>query len=103
LYSYFKSDDSLRDCSSNLIAASCVHLAELANRSGSSCAIQLISSAFSCSVPDILRMSSRLSSLYPAIPPHKVEIPVFYACVCDFGLSKVCSRAVPLCSAAALF
>ena len=105
LYSYFIHKDKLpvrldstRDC----IAATCVYLAEQASQTGPSCSIDNISSAFKCSVSDITRLKSKLHTSEPDIVDI---IPVFYAYVCDFGLSKVsfsCSCILP-CLMKALF
>jgi hypothetical protein len=89
LYTYFmdKQLESTHAC----IAAACVYIAVQANQAGSSCSIDSISQAFDCSVDDITRLKSKLrNSFSNTIPDDLVEIPVFYASVCDFGLSKVC-------------
>ena len=89
LYTYFmdKQLESTHAC----IAAACVYLAVQANQAGSSCSIDSISQAFDCSVDDITRLKSKLSNSFSnTIPDDHVKIPVFYASVCDFGLSKVC-------------
>jgi serine/threonine protein kinase len=89
LYTYFmdKQLESTHAC----IAAACVYLAVQANQAGSSCSIDSISQAFDCSVDDITRLKSKLSNSFSnTFPDDHVEIPVFYASVCDFGLSKVC-------------
>ena len=113
--------DSSRDC----IAATCVYLAEQASQTskpvrsvavqtqplhdtafaasqtqdGPSCSIDSISSAFKCSVSDITRLKSKLHTLKHTSEFTRIEpIPVFYAYVCDFGLSKVsfsCSNILP--------
>jgi serine/threonine protein kinase len=100
LYSYFilrdnHHDDVRLDSTRDCIAATCVYLAEQASQTGPSCSIDNISSAFKCSVSDITRLKSKL---YTLEPKGSVPIPVFYAYVCDFGLSKVsfsCSCILP--------
>ncbi len=91
LFSYFTSKDSLLDSNNDSVAAACVYLAEQANQAGFSCSIEKIASAFNCTTFDIIRLSIKMRSLFPNSPPDNLmEIPVFHACVCDFGLSKVC-------------
>jgi hypothetical protein len=89
LYTLFKSKRNLLESNDQCVAAACVHLAEQANQAGVSCPIEIISSAFQCIESDVLRLSNKLISLYNNEPSIDAEIPVFYACVCDFGLSKV--------------
>lgn len=89
LYTLFKSKRNLSESNDQCVAAACVHLAEQANQAGASCPIEIISSAFQCIESDVLRLSNKLISLYNNEPSIDAEIPVFYACVCDFGLSKV--------------
>jgi hypothetical protein len=91
LYSYFNSKQWLLDSNDDSVAAACVFLAEQANQAGFSCSIDVISSAFNCTASDITRLSTKIRNLFPNSPSEgHLDIPVFYACVCDFGLSKVC-------------
>ena len=90
LYSYFNSKNWLLDPNDDCVAAACVFLAEQANEAGFSCSIDIISSAFNCTASDVTRLSTKIRSLFPNPPSEAhLDIPVFYACVCDFGLSKV--------------
>jgi hypothetical protein len=102
LYLHFISTDKYRerlDSSRDCIAATCVYLAEQASQTGPSCSIDSISSAFKCSVSDITRLKSKLHTLKHTSEFARIEpVPVFYAYVCDFGLSKVsfsCSHILP--------
>jgi hypothetical protein len=91
LYSYFNSMKKQLDSTEECIAAACVCLAQQANQAGPECSIDVISSAFKCNTTDTVRLKGKLINLAPSNPPdYRMEIPVFYASVCDFGLSKVC-------------
>jgi serine/threonine protein kinase len=93
-FSYFHFRDRPFDLDDNVVAAACVHLAEQANVARSCCTIESISSAFNCTQAELTQVSSKLSSLLRnnrSYADNDMAIPVFYACVCDFGLSKVCS------------
>jgi transcription initiation factor TFIIIB Brf1 subunit/transcription initiation factor TFIIB len=90
LFSCFKSKDSLLDSNHDSVAAACIYLAEQATQAGLSCSIDTIATAFNCSAFDIIRLSTKLRSMLPNSPHETlIDVPVFYACVCDFGLSKV--------------
>jgi hypothetical protein len=79
----------------DLVAAACVYLADRANKSQRCCSVEDICSAVDCTVAYFTRLSSKLESLLlahmdkSAQKSDAVEVPIFYACVCDFGLSKV--------------
>ncbi len=91
LYSYFNMMGSVLESNNYSVAAACVYLAEQANQAGFSCSIENIASAFSCTTSDVIRLSTKIRSLFPSSPPDDLmQVPVFHACVCDFGLSKVC-------------
>ncbi len=90
LYTLFKANHNLSESNDQCIAAACVYLAEQANQATVSCPIGIISSAFQCDESDVLRLSNKLISTYHNEPSPWL-VPVFYACVCDFGLSKVCT------------
>lgn len=79
----------------DLVAAACVYLADRAKLSQRCSGVEDICLAVDCAVPHFMRLSSKLESLLlahiekSAQKSEHVEFPIFYACVCDFGLSKV--------------
>jgi hypothetical protein len=85
------------DSNSNYVAAACVYLADQSNKARlcPSCSIEIIASAVGCDASHLLRISSKLGPLLSAEyskviqAPLCLEFPIFYACVCDFGLSLV--------------
>jgi len=92
-FSYFHLRDRPCDLGDNAVAAACVYLAEQSNMGPSGCTIESISSAFNCTQSELTLVCSKLSSLFASNKSYSnqhMQVPVFYACVCDFGLSKVC-------------
>ena len=100
------------DSNSNHVAAACVYLADQSNKAGvcPRCSIETIATVIGCDASHLSRICSKLGPLLSAeyskmiIAPDTLEFPIFYACVCDFGLSLVsCLNLLNCCDSDVLF
>jgi hypothetical protein len=100
------------DSNSNHVAAACVYLADQSNKAGvcPRCSIENLATVIGCDASHLSRISSKLGPLLSAeyskmiLAPTSLEFPIFYACVCDFGLSLVsCFNLLNCCDSDVLF